>query len=75
MSRPKKRDMLVDEFANAMKAKLDRSKRVGWNAPWFNENIIIRRLQSEVNTEYVDPVDVANYAAFLWNKQGRPRDV
>lgn len=64
-------DTLVDQFAAAMKAKLRRAAlergRSGWDDPaWSVDDVRAALLQ---HVEKGDPVDVANFAAFWWNKQ------
>ncbi len=64
-------DALVDDFANHMKLKLRKkflAGRYGWDdANWTIEDIRSDLIQEAGNDE-ADPVDVANYAAFLWNR-------
>ncbi|MBO6759145.1 MAG: hypothetical protein JJ902_22665 [Roseibium sp.] len=63
-------DQLVDRFAAAMKSKLrlaamERGKS-GWDDPnWHPEAI---RLALFDHVAKGDAVDVANFAAFLWNR-------
>lgn len=60
--------VMVDAFAAAMKAKLIRQFRkkgyTGWDN-MDNRNGILRALSEHVHKG--DPVDVANFAAFLYN--------
>lgn len=63
-------DVAVDAFASAMKAKLAQARakgRGGWqdhaDCP---QQRLSRMLRSHV--EKGDPVDVANFACFLWNR-------
>lgn len=64
-------DALVDKFAAEMKRKLRRAAtqkgRSGWDDPSWPVYDIKGRLLTHV--EKGDPVDVANFAAFWWNKQ------
>lgn len=62
---------LVDAFADVMKYKLllaavDKMKS-GWNDPRWSEDEIVNALREHVDKG--DPVDVANFAAFLWNRK------
>jgi hypothetical protein len=61
---------LVDRFAAAMKHKLKKAAvekgRSGWNDPsWTPDDIKADLLR---HVEKGDPVDVANLAAFWWNR-------
>lgn len=62
---------LVDAFAAEMKSKLLASAlvkgRAGWDDPRWPVAEIKQRLCDHVAKG--DPVDVANFAAFLWNRQ------
>lgn len=64
-------DELVDQFAAAMKAKLRRAGvekgRSGWDDPKWTPEEIKAALLAHVDKG--DPVDVANFAAFWWNRQ------
>ncbi len=73
-------DALVDAFAEEMKAKL-REKAQGGYTGWDDPDWAVseRPLDPEDETvwqalhEHVgkgDPVDIANFAAFIWNAQG-----
>jgi hypothetical protein len=63
-------DALVDKFAAEMKRKLRRAAiekgRSGWDDPAWHPGSIKSALLAHV--EKGDPVDVANFAAFWWNK-------
>lgn len=63
-------DFLVDSFANEMKRKLRRAAiekgRSGWDDPAWSLDDIKAALLAHV--EKGDAVDVANFAAFLWNR-------
>ena len=63
---------LVDEFAKEMKRKLQ-EKRLegyhGWDDPEYKEELE-RLLREHVNKEGAQMVDVANFAAMLWNMRG-----
>jgi hypothetical protein len=64
-------DALVDQFAAAMKSKLRRAAvekgKDGWDDPKWTPDDIKAALLAHV--EKGDAVDVANFAAFLWNRQ------
>ncbi len=59
----------VDAFALEMKKKL-RQKflegRHGWDSPDWPKDDIRRRMYEHIDKG--DPVDVANFAMFLWNR-------
>ena len=61
-------DAMIDEFARLMKEKLRKKAafemRGGWDDP---SNIDGMRVALREHMEKGDPVDVANFAAFLWN--------
>jgi hypothetical protein len=62
-------DALVDAFAAAMKAKLQRQRWRGWRG-WddpANRNVIRARLAEHLMKPGDQWVDVANFAAMLWN--------
>lgn len=63
-------EMLVDAFAEAMKAKL-RKKILegykGWDDPKWTREKIVEALKAHL--EKGDPVDIANFAAFIWNRE------
>lgn len=63
-------DALVDKFAAAMKSKLRRAAtekgRGGWDDPAWSIDEIKAALLAHVDKG--DPVDVANFAAFWWNR-------
>lgn len=65
-------DLLVDEFAAAIKAKLFRKYkegRCGWDsADWTSEQISAAIRE---HVERGDPVDVAAFCAFLWNRRSQ----
>lgn len=62
-------DAAIDMFAEAMKAKLKLKRAEGWSGWEVAEpDRLIFLLSSQVNKENLDPIDVANYAAFLWNR-------
>ena len=60
---------LVDEFSAEMKRKLiekvDRDGYAGWDSEEWSVDEIERCLLEHVDKG--DPVDVANFAAFMWN--------
>ncbi len=60
---------LADRFAVAMKAKLLEKYyegRRGWDRPELRDSIR-EALVEQTRKNPIDPVDVANLAAFLWN--------
>lgn len=65
-------DALVDAFALAMKRKLRRAAldkgRSGWDDPSWSFDAMRSSLFSHLCKG--DPIDVANFAAFLWNRDG-----
>ena len=68
--------LLCTAFAEAMyerlKAKFNQGYR-GWDDPHRGIEEIIHTVQQEV--ELGDPVDAANYCAFMWNKlETTPRE-
>ena len=71
---------LVDRFAAEMKAKLLKKANDGWygwdekeNIEQFSEDLLDHAdLQSPNGYADVDYVDVANFAAFLWNLTAQP---
>jgi hypothetical protein len=64
-------DALVRHFTRAMRVRLReqwRAGRSGWDDPkWTTEQIIERMVEC---AKRGDAVDAANFAAFLWNRQG-----
>ena len=70
---------MVDAFASEMKAKLHRKLvEPGWKPGtshlWdqpdkLSDDDLVNRLKEQVSRADIDPVDVANYAAFLWNRE------
>lgn len=76
-------DALVDDFAGAMKKKL-RKKFVegkqGWDDPEWSLGSMRQQLVEHAGVSFdwettrvqapesIDPVDVANFAAFMWNR-------
>ena len=78
---------LVDDFAAAIKAKLQEQTedgRSGWDAPSWEPGQIRRALLEHVGLSDqelddvaagdFDAVDVAAFAAFYWNRQGETRE-
>ena len=63
-------DALVDAFAKAMKKKLRHAAMAkgkgGWDDPLWSVPAVKGALIAHI--EKGDPVDVANFAAFWWNK-------
>ena len=61
----------VNRFARAMQRKMEAMRtegRYGWNRPnLFTISKLKARLASA--TQKGDPVDVANYAMMIWNRQ------
>ena len=65
-------EALVDGFAVDMKRKLKEKFRescYGWDNPIWTEEDIREALHN--HTLKGDPVDIANFAAFLWNRGTR----
>jgi len=67
--------LLCEAFAEAMydrlKAKFNEGYR-GWDAPYWTVEEIIRSIQQEADLG--DPIDAANYCAFMWNIMGDNND-
>lgn len=62
-------DHAVDMFAAAMKAKLALKREQGASGWEIAEPEMLEfRLTEQANKPHIDPIDVANYAAFLWNR-------
>lgn len=66
-------EALVDNFAEAMKVKLQqkmREGRSGWDDPdWLLTQVREQlRIHADFPTKPEDFVDIANFAAFAWNK-------
>ena len=62
-------DSLVDAFATEMKKKMRKkftAGQTGWDNPAWKADDIRTQLSEHVTRG--DPVDVANFAAFWWNK-------
>jgi hypothetical protein len=62
-------EALVDDFAKAMKHKLRakmRHGKKGWDDESWTKPQIMAALKQ--HAEKGDPVDIANIAAFLWNR-------
>ena len=59
-------DALVDDFAEAMKKRL-RKKFVEGKEGWDNPNWPIEDIRKQLFA-CRDPIDIANFAAFLWNR-------
>jgi hypothetical protein len=60
---------LVDDFAKAMKEKLRKrwsEGRTGWDDPNWTVEDMKKQLIEHVDKG--DPVDIANFAAFIWNR-------
>ena len=72
---------MVDEFAEKMKTRLRQKSRdgwKGWDEEWFHEGEISERIAKQVvrdgaypdlkngqHLRRIDPIDLANYCAFL----------
>lgn len=69
-------DNLVDQFAAAMKVKLNAAdEKYGWDDGWTNPDCVPelqRNLRRHVHKG--DPLDVANYCAFLWHHGASTHD-
>lgn len=62
-------DEAVNMFAAAMKAKLALKREQGASGWEIAEPEMLEfRLAEQANKSHIDPIDVANYAAFLWNR-------
>ena len=61
-------ESMVDAFCEEMKKKLIRKfpEKLGWDNPEWRTDDIKKQLIAHV--EKGDPIDVANFAAFWWNK-------
>ena len=67
-------DIAVDLFAAEMKAKLEYSRNKHGRGGWNDKSDCSAEHLSNLLREHVgkgDPVDVANFACFLWNRQER----
>lgn len=65
-------DVAVDLFAAAMKAKLEYSRNKHGRGGWNDKTDCSAERLSDLLRGHVakgDPVDVANFACFLWNRQ------
>ncbi len=63
---------LVNRFAAKMKRKLIhkmKKGRHGWDEPEWTPAMIRKALIEHLEKPNADMVDVANFAAFLWNRQ------
>ena len=65
-------DLLLTPLVRAMKLKLRHKEAYGWHG-WFDESfteeLIRKKIYNQVRRKLIDPVDIANYAAFLYYKQ------
>lgn len=64
-------DSAVDQFADAMKAKLDK-KRIEGRSGWHDRSILSQKQLSNMLLNHVDkgdPVDVGNFAMMLFMRQ------
>ena len=63
--------LAIDEFAMEMKRKLLSKLNegyTGWNEPnYWSGNDVIKKLKEQIEKRSVDPIDIGNYAMFLWN--------
>lgn len=67
--------VLVDDFAKAMKEKFHKKWAEGyrgWDDPEWTKEKIMQALKDHLNKG--DAVDIANFVAFLWNKQQEPKE-
>lgn len=63
---------LVYDFKDAMFEKLKRTHaegRRGWDSDDWTEEDIEENIKSQLLCDPVDPIDIANYAMFLWNRR------
>lgn len=71
-------EMMVDAFAQEMKEKLRKKwmeRQDGWDEPKkLSDGKLIELLMQQVGRADMDPIDVANFAAFIWNRRGKPQD-
>ena len=72
MSKIKYRNLMrmVDEFAKEMKRKLRKKSRAGWYGWKDTGDHWPDQCRAKLAAHIVndgDPIDVANFAAFLWN--------
>jgi len=69
-------DLLVDSFAAEMKEKLHAKAMEGfhgWDSPDdFPTQGLVDALKEHAAEESLDPVDVANFCAMIWNRQEPP---
>lgn len=65
-------EKLIDEFAGELKRKLiyiaKSNKRSGWSSESWRIHHIKQRIISQISKKNADPLDVAAFAAFWWNK-------
>jgi hypothetical protein len=63
-------EMLVSAFSDRMRQSLLRSYfrkgRIGWDEPGWDRDDIVKQLLAHV--EKMQPIDVAIFAAFWWNR-------
>ena len=63
---------LVRRFAEAMGKKLDKSQRkYGYTDDWTESSLIGLQDALIEHVEKGDPIDVANFCAFLWHRKAR----
>lgn len=69
-------EMMVDAFAEEMKEKLRKKwweRWDGWDEPEkLSGDKLVELLKQQANRADMDPIDVANFAAFVWNRRGEP---
>lgn len=65
-------EILVDKFAAEIKEKLIRKLMRDNYSGWDNDDFTIEKIKNAliVHVEKGDPVDIAAFAAFWWNKIG-----
>lgn len=70
-------DWALDQFVFQMRAKLAQKRAEGWKN-WNLQDVdsLRRQLanQSRAGAVEFDPIDVANYAMFLWNRESFPSE-
>ena len=67
---------MVDAFADEMKKKLYQKHEEGWDG-WDDESyeeLFRKRLCEQILKQNRDYVDIANFAAMLWNMNSKPEE-
>jgi len=62
---------LINDFRDEMIEKvleLYEEDKKGWDSPNWDLEEILGEIKSQTNKEDIDPVDIAIYAAFYYNK-------